>query len=78
MSATTVGMFSQGVFEMIPIKPAYGRDYAKKSEVLQDWNAGKDFLVIGCGAYLNKEDAPKGESLHVYYRQGRASMIIKN
>ena len=69
---------------MITIKPAYGRDYAKESEVLQGWNAGKDFLIIEhsnpchCGAYLNKEDAPKGESFHVYYRQGRASMIIKN
>ena len=25
--------------------PAYGRDYTSKREVLQDWNANRDFLV---------------------------------
>jgi hypothetical protein len=72
------GAISQGAFKMVSVRPAYGRDYAKKEEVLRDWDAGLDFAIIGVGAYLNKEDAPKGESIQVYYRQGRVSTIIKN
>ena len=46
---------------MITLTPAYGRDYKSKTAVLEDWNAGKDFVIqqIGHpydGRYANKEN----------------------
>ena len=29
----------------LTVTPAYGRDYTSKKAALEDWNAGKDFLV---------------------------------
>lgn len=64
------------------IKPAYGRDYKNMKAVKADWEAGKDFEICDmfsgrCGSYVNKDDAPKGESIEVRYNQMRGVMIIK-
>ncbi len=37
--------------------PAYGRDYKSKKAVLEDWEAGKDFLDVQTGRYFSKRDA---------------------
>lgn len=39
--------------------PAYGRDYASKKAVLEDWIAGKDFEISNPGSrtYINRTDA---------------------
>lgn len=35
--------------------PAYGRRYNTEQEVKDDWNAGKDFKIIG-GPYISNRD----------------------
>lgn len=66
----------------LTIVPAYGRDYKSKKEVMQDWEAGKDFQ-INCmmhprdGSYVNKEDAPKGATLNVRYKKLTQVCVIK-
>lgn len=61
--------------------PAYGRDYKSKKEVMADWNAGKDFVVVGYGPddgrYINKEDAPKGATLNIRYKRMTQICVIK-
>jgi len=46
----------------ITVTPAYGRDYTTETQVREDWEAGKDFVVADGssrwdGAYINLEDA---------------------
>lgn len=36
--------------------PAYGRKYLSPAEALKDWDAGKDFRIIGGGPYTSKRD----------------------
>lgn len=43
-------------FQYVSVKPAYGRNYNNKKEILADWNNNKDFMVINTGSYINKED----------------------
>lgn len=38
------------------LMPAYGKRYQTNSEALADWNAGKDFRVVGCGPYCSIRD----------------------
>jgi hypothetical protein len=37
------------------IMPAYGRQYKTSEEAKADWNAGKDFKIVG-GPYLSIRD----------------------
>lgn len=41
----------------ITLVPAYGRDYKNKAEVMIDWNANKDFIIMDVflGGAVNKE-----------------------
>lgn len=50
--------------------PAYGRDYKSKKAVLEDWNAGKDFLIqdMFLSGYINKADKPANIVLHIRYK----------
>ena len=43
------------MFNLI-LMPAYGRRYETNEAALADWNAGKDFRVVGCGPYTSKRD----------------------
>ena len=38
------------------IMPAYGRQYKNTEEAKADWDAGKDFKIVG-GPYLSIRDA---------------------
>lgn len=50
--------------------PAYGRDYKTKKAVLEDWNAGKDFLIQDYveHGYVNKDDKPADVVLEIRYK----------
>ena len=39
----------------ITLLPAYGRKYESKESALKDWNAGKDFKILG-GPYCSIRD----------------------
>ena len=46
----------------LTVSAAYGRDFKSKKEILNYWNANKDFanLGINCqGALINKQDAKR-------------------
>jgi hypothetical protein len=54
--------------------PAYGRDYRTADEVLADWNADKDFVILDVswpedsGRYINKRDAERGDLKWVTFK----------
>ena len=41
---------------MITLTPAYGRDYKSKAAVLEDWNAGKDFIIASYPFLMEEVD----------------------
>jgi len=54
------------------LTPAYGRTYKKQTDILSDFNAGKDFLLHTpweSGRPINKEQLKPGT--HVTFRYGR-------
>lgn len=61
--------------------PAYGRDYKSKKAVLEDWTAGKDFLISSPGrsVYINNADAVKGGivQVNIRYKGLRSIAVIK-
>jgi len=61
------------------IRGACGRTYTSKVKIMADWNADKDFKIVG-GPLINKEDAerhgvPQGQ-LSVRYNNDRSQHII--
>ena len=59
--------------------PAYGRDYKSKREVMEAWNAGKDFLVqdMTFHGYINKNDKPSDVTLNIRYKRISMVCVIK-
>jgi len=59
--------------------PAYGRDYRSKKALLADWDAGKDFYIVGLGqsGYINKDDKPDGVTLNVRYADQTKVCVIR-
>ena len=58
--------------------PAYGRDYKSKSEVVADWNAGKDFRdpsLMASGTYANREDFERAGMTSVLLRYKQLTMV---
>jgi hypothetical protein len=58
----------------LEVTPAYGRDYRSAKAAKEDWAAGKDFKIASvdhpdCGRYVNKDDAPKGSTVLIRYRE---------
>ena len=56
----------------IVVKPAYGRDYTSKKKALQDWEAGKDFILCDvtspwCGKPCSTRDFPVGDKIEIRY-----------
>lgn len=49
--------WSIDMFGVFPLVPAYGRDYKTEYEVVQDWQAGKDFRTVS-GQYCSIRDFP--------------------
>lgn len=67
---------------MLTVVPAYGRDYKSAKEVKTAWAEGKDFLICDFfspfdGKYVNKDDAPKGETINVRYKRKTCVCPIK-
>jgi hypothetical protein len=60
------------------LSPAYGRDYKSKKEVIEAWNAGKDFL----GDYqlgfkpVNKEGIPRPSNVLLRYKKMRQVAVV--
>ena len=63
------------------LQPAYSRDYKSQKEVLEDWNANKDFIItdIGnrwCGKPVNKTQLD-GQEVLIRYNKLRKIMRVK-
>ena len=66
---------------IISVLPAYGRDYKSGKEVLEAWQAGKDFVVNDIfsqhdGRLINKDDAPKGATIVVRFKRNTSVKSI--
>jgi len=66
---------------MISVYPAYGRDYKSKAEVIEAFNANKDFIVADafhryCGAACNKSDLVAGNEGKVKIRYKKLANIV--
>lgn len=65
----------------IHVSPAYGKDYESEEEVLEAWNAGKDFVMEGFrNGYINKQDAenfgvPGGEINIRYNKKSEVTVV---
>ena len=63
------------------LRPAYGRDYKSKKAILEDWIAGKDFMISSPerSVYINKADAEKGGifQVNIRYKGLRSVAVIK-
>lgn len=62
------------------VTPAYGREYKGKKAILEDWNAGKDFLIadaFSCwdGKPANKESFESTGETVVNVRFARLTKI---
>jgi len=46
----------QQVSSPLILIPAYGRTYASPKRMIEDWNEGKDFRIMGHGCYTSIRD----------------------
>ena len=65
---------------MIRVVPAYGRDYASKRAIEDDWRAGKNFILTDIshpydGKPVNREDARRAGETQVQVRYGRLRRV---
>ena len=64
------------------IVPAYGRDYKSKKAALADWQAGKDFRIVGYrseggGTYVSIRDRATIEgSIQIRYYKLQRVVIV--
>lgn len=56
------------------VMAAYGRRYASFFEALRDWNAGKDFKIVG-GPYISIRDTYTHPEVHCYFRDQRLTEL---
>ena len=59
--------------------PAYGRDYESKKAVLEDWNAGKDFMmqsIYGCGYFNKNSNISEFTAIQFRYRKLQSTFIL--
>ncbi len=68
----------------LTLVPAHGRDYKSKREVMEAWDAGKDFIVQDMmspydGKPINKSDAKAGgiSNVNIRYKRMRSVAVIK-
>lgn len=59
--------------------PAYGRDYKSAKAVLDDWMAGKDFLIqdFELSGYVNINDLPTGTTLNIRYNRLQKVCVVR-
>jgi len=58
------------MFGVMPLVPAYGRDYESLEALRKDWDAGKDFRTSG-GPYCSTRDFAAGTLIEVRYSKLR-------
>lgn len=66
--------------ETLNVYPAYGRKYKKATEVIRDWDDGKDFKICD-GPYCSKRDIPtlkKEGYTRVAVHDGRGVVAVIN
>jgi len=63
---------------MITLTPAYGRDYKSKTAVLEDWNAGKDFIINDFSSPWDGKPMDKDPNEHglVQFRFGQLHKVF--
>jgi len=64
----------------VVVSPAYGRDYKNKSEAVQAWRAGQDFVneSIWTGTYCSNRDFEAGVTVEIRFNRKEDLVIIKN
>jgi hypothetical protein len=70
------GPASAGILVLV-VHGAYGRDYDAWEPCLKDWEAGKDFRLLG-GPYCSVRDVPRMQAEGVkmlYFVTGRAEHL---
>lgn len=72
---------SQNIPTFLIALPAYGRDYTTREQVIQDWEAGKDFRLempgfAIDGKYINKDDKPATSWLNIRYAKAAQFVVI--
>lgn len=68
---------ADGILVLV-VHGAYGRDYDSWDECKAEWEAGKDFKVLGGGPYCSVRDVPKMKQMGVktiYFVTGRAEHL---
>lgn len=63
----------------ILVRPAYGRKYSTKEQVLADWDANKDFVMMNhTSKYISKRDFAKyGNPLdRIIYFDGELALTL--
>jgi len=63
----------------ITLAPFYGRDYKSKAEILADWDADKDFTVLGLGGHgsaTNKSDSIELGVTAVRFRYAKLTKVL--
>lgn len=56
------------MFAIMPLTPAYGRDYKSQAAVLADWSEGKDFQSVW-GKKCSIRDFPAGTEISIRYQK---------
>jgi hypothetical protein len=56
--------------------PAYGRDYKSKKEVLADFEANKDFIVMPHKQATNKSDLVRLNEKNIQFRYGKLRKVF--
>lgn len=69
-------------YNSVTLVPAYGRDYKSKRALLEDWEAGKDFIAYdvrsSTPAYINKEQADGLRAdgyTHLHFRYNKQTLV---
>lgn len=69
----------QSVSSPMILMPAYGRTYATVQAMLADWDAGKDFRIVGHGCYCSVRDLDilRNESSSITLLEPRGNLSVR-
>lgn len=67
-------------YNSLTLVPAYGRDYKSKATLMEDWEAGKDFMAVHMrsSGYTSVRDVPAFKEdgyTHLHFRYAKQSKI---
>lgn len=60
------------------LKPTPDKTYKSDEEVIEDWDAGEDFVLVNQGLRINKDQVGDGVVVNVRYDNDRKVCPIKN